>query len=169
MLEFNSPEWEAVSSNALLTAQLLSRLKNGDDSEWAELYHQLCHQNTVSKIAYVAVPHLVSIAQNTATIQLRSLLLGTIGSIVASRKCYPHSAAKLTDEWKTDFIQACDEARILAAETLKLAELDPIDSFELISALAALHGHSNITLLLESGPEIYCPECGENIVFGEDT
>ena len=167
MLDLESLEWEAIASNGKFTAQLIIKVQAGDDSALDELYQQLCHQNTVSKVAFAAVPHLISIARNPLNIKRRAMLLSTIGSIVASRQCYSRSAAKLPDEWKTDFIQACDEARILAAESLLTPALDTEDSFQLIGALAALHGHSNLALLLESGLNFYCPECGEYIEFGE--
>lgn len=171
MLDLDSLEWTKIRAsaggNGELTAKILKQLYNGDDSEWEELYHQLCHQNTVGETAFVAVPHLVLIAGKSDSIQLKVTLLGTIGSVVASRKCYPNGIGNLRDEWQIDFNSACDDARNLSAEILKHPDLSAEQSFQLISTLAALHGHYNLALLLDSGLDIYCPECGEYIIFGE--
>lgn len=168
MLELKSLEWESIASNGRLTAQLIAEFQNGDDSALGELYQQLCHQNTVSTIAFVAVPHLVSMAQNSSKTRHKAILLSIVGSVVASRHCYSRSSAKLRDDWKEDFMQACDAGRILAAETLTAVGLDADDSLLLIAGLAALHGHFNLALLLDSGLDFYCPKCGKTIVFGED-
>jgi hypothetical protein len=170
VLDLKSPAWATISAspggNGVLTARLLGQLWDGDESAWAELYQQVCHQNTVGEVAFVAAPHLVGIARN-AKPRFRAILLGTIGSIVASGQCYGRGAAKLREEWKADFALACANARSLAAETLREPDLDPADSFELIATLAALHGHANLALLLQDGPRLSCPECGAPIVFAD--
>jgi len=33
--------------------------------------------------------------------------------------------------------------------------------------LATLHGHTDLALLLQEGPDLPCPECGEYIEFGD--
>lgn len=170
MLELDSPVWDTIRASpggtGALTAQLLARVQGGDESSWAELHHQVCHQNTVGEVAYVAAPHIVAIARE-ATPRLRALLLVTIGAIVASMRCYRRGAARVRDEWRTDFDCACAEARRLAADALREGRLESDDSLALIAALAALHGHENISLLLQDGPKPSCPECGRSIDFGD--
>jgi len=131
-----------------------------------EMHNQVCHQHTVGEVAYVDVPQLVGIARATNDLERRALLLDTVGDIVASRKCYPHGAAKLRDEWKTDYVRSCEEARTLTAESLQQADLDPDTSFQLLGTLAALHGHADLALLLGGSRDLECAECGEPIVFG---
>ena len=171
MLDLESPEWAEVSAspggNGVLTARLLRQLWLGDETAWPELYQQVCHQNSVGEVAYLAAPHLVAIARQSTHLRLRALLLGTIGAVVASAACYRAGAAVLRDEWKAEFELACGEARNLAAESLKHAELSLDASLQLIATVAALHGHSNLAILLQDGPEFWCPECGEPIVFAD--
>ena len=76
--------------------------------------------------------------------RLRALLLGTIGSIVASRANYRAGAAKPRPEWIAEYEQACAEARVLAAETLRGADLGPDASLQLIGALAAVHDLNHV-------------------------
>jgi hypothetical protein len=173
MLDLESNEWTRINSssggNGEFTAKLLIRLKNGDESAWTDLYHEVCHQNSVGEVAFVAVPHLVSIAKHSVSIDLTTLLLSTVGSIVASRQSYPTSAANLKNEWEADYKMACDEALVISADLLKSRAIGKVESFQLLSAISAFHEHSNLSLLLESGVDFYCPDCGEYILFGENT
>jgi hypothetical protein len=170
MLDLNSTEWANIESspggNGLLTAELLAQLWSGDDDALPELYQQVCHQNSIGETAYVAVPHLVAIARRSANLQLKAWLLEIVGSIVASAKCYPRDAPPIRDEWREEFELACAEACKLAGEQLQKPKLDPQDSFSLISALAGLHGHANLALLMQGGQNLYCPNCGEDIQYG---
>jgi hypothetical protein len=69
-------------------------------------------------------------------------------------------------EWQLEYDRACADARSLAAEGLR-DRGDRIDTLLLIGSLAGLHGHANVALLLQGGPEPWCPECGEPIHFGD--
>jgi len=97
VLDLNSTAWADITAspggNGMLTAQLLAHLRDGDESAWGELYQQVCDQNSVGEVAFVAAPHMVAIAR-VSTPRIRALLLSTVGSIVASAKCYPADAAK---------------------------------------------------------------------------
>jgi len=169
VIELDSTAWADVKAspggNGVLTAQLLADLRDGDESAWGELYQQVCHQNSVGEVAFVAAPHMVAIAR-VSTPRIRALLLSTVGSIVASAKSYPADAAKPRDEWRAEFDRACAEAIVLASESLRDAPIDRDDSLMLIQAVAALHGHANLALLLQNGPDFCCPECGEPINYG---
>jgi hypothetical protein len=170
MIDLKSPVWGMIAASCggdgLFAAQLLRDLRDGDESAMDELHHQICHQFTVGETAYVATPHLVAIARS-AGLQLRLSILVTIAHIVAGRQTYPDAAAELRDEWREEFLQSCNDARSLAAETLKAELSAPEDSFYLIGALAALHGHANLALplLLTGEPRLSCPNCGEYIEY----
>jgi hypothetical protein len=170
MIDLESTEWKAAKAspggNGALTADLLRQFREGDDSAFGELYQQVCHQGTVGEVAYLAVPHMVVIARNSPP-HRRALLLGIVGSIVASMNCYPRSAAPLPDWLRAEFLASCEEARILAGESLREGGLAADDSFQLIGALAAFHGHHELSLLMDSGRQMSCPSCGERIEFGE--
>lgn len=169
MLDLKSPEWVKIKpgGSGALTAELLARLSEVYDTEaLGELYNQVCHQNSVNELAFVAAPHIVAIARQTSNLQFKSWLLSIVGDIVASAQCYPQVLRPLRAEWKEEFEQSCAEARQLAAEVLGQANLDADVSFGLIAALAGLHGHPNLALLMQSGLDLYCPNCGDDIKFG---
>ncbi|HVE58574.1 MAG TPA: hypothetical protein VNB22_17200 [Pyrinomonadaceae bacterium] len=168
MLELKSSEWSKIRAsaggNGLLTAELLQQLYDSDESAWSEFYQQVCHQYTVGETAYVAVPHLVEIARIKEDQNFRALMLSTVGTIVASM--YVYRAPNMRDEWKMEFVNACEEACRLAALMLQQRGLDKSTSFILISTLAALHGHTNLAMLMQDGENFWCPECGEYIDYG---
>lgn len=164
MIELESTEWKTLKNGALVAA-LLRQFRDGDDSAFGELYNQVCHQYTVSAAAYMAVPHMVAIARSSSP-HRRALLLCIAGSIVASMNCNSRDAAPLHDAVRAELLGACDEARILASQTLREAGLDKNDSFTLIGALAAFHGHHDLAIFMNDGPKMYCPSCGESIAYG---
>ena len=67
MVPLDSPRWATLRSspgfNGALAAQLLREIQAGTGADWAELYHQACHQFTLhGDLAYAVVPHVVDIA-----------------------------------------------------------------------------------------------------------
>lgn len=122
MLELNSSEWSKIRAsaggNGLLTVELLQQFYNNDESAWSEFYQQVCHQYTVGETVYVAVPHLVEIARINEKHSFRALMLSTVGTIVASMQVY--RSPKMRDEWKDEFVYACEQACRLAAFLLRL-------------------------------------------------
>ncbi len=174
MLDLDSPRWADIpascSRSSALAVKLLREARAGDDSAYAELYHQVCHQFTVGPVAYVAVPHLVEIAR-AADLKRRVWPLSIVGTVQAARLSSPTQAPPLPDEWRGEFLAAVEEARRLTAETLKEAGWEPSDSQELLATLAALHGHASLAMLLflHGGvTQLSCPVCGEYIGFGEN-
>jgi hypothetical protein len=119
----------------------------------------------VGEVAYLAVPHLVTIAQDSS-VQKRARLLGVVGSVVATMRAFPRGAAPVREEWRADFQSAREQARRLAADTLRDGELGTDISFELLGVLAALHGHHNLALFMAGGADdLSCPACGEYVAF----
>jgi hypothetical protein len=152
-----------------LAAELLRRVRGGDDSEYGELYHQVCHQFTVGPVAYVAVPHLVEIAR-VSELKRRVQPLSIVGTVAAALLADPHGSAPLPEEWRAEYAAANNEALRLTADALKQGGWDASDSQELLATLAALHGHGNLAMLLflQGGvTELSCPVCGEQFAFEE--
>ena len=169
MLDLSSAEWSHLRASAggdgRLTAHLLTKLAGGDTDEWAELHHQVCHQNTVGEVAYVAAPHMVEIARG-ASPYIRAQLLSTLGAIEASRKTWPEHAPTIRAEWQVEYERACENARALAADGLRHRG-EQVETFLLLGALAGLHGHADLAMLLQLGPDLSCPVCGDPIEFRE--
>ena len=173
MIDLQSPEWHSILANpggtGALTAQLLRQVIEGDLNAYDELYHQVCHQFTVGVVAYAAVPHLVQIARH-ADPQHRIRALSIVGTVAAALGAYPRSAALLPEQWRVEYLAANAEALVLAAESLRQSGLDMSDAQELIATVAALHGHTDLAMLLflqGGSPEFSCPECGEPITWKE--
>lgn len=175
MLDLDSPIWRTIRSSVggtgALAADLLRRIRGGDDEPFAELYHQVCHQLTVGPIAYVVVPHLVDIARTARGSRL-TWALSTVGTVVATRQAHPRSSPPLPNEWKTEYRSAVEEARRLTADALRQPGWELSNSQELLATLAALHGHADLAIhLFRQGgvTELSCPVCGEPITFGEES
>jgi hypothetical protein len=174
MLDLDSPVWASVPAScdmtSVLTVELLRQVWTGDDTAYAELYNQVCHQFTVGAIAYLAVPHLVEVARERP-LKRRIWPLSIVGTVAAARVAYSQSAADLREEWRTEYEAANDAATKLAAEALNHTGWEASESQELLATLAALHGHSNLAIhLFMSGGDtrLSCPACGEYIEFGEN-
>lgn len=173
MIDLDSPAWGSIPASpggtGTLAARLLREARDGDESAYGELYHQVCHQFSVGAVAYVAVPHLVQIARD-ADSRRRALPLSIVGTVAAARAARPRSAAPLREEWQAEYLAANTEALRLAAESLRGAGLEAADAQELIATVAALHGLTDLAmhLFLQGGrTELSCPVCGEVIVFDE--
>lgn len=154
-----------------MVASLLCQAHDGDETVYVELYHQLCHQNTVGEVAYIAVPHLAHIARN-ALPQKRVWPLGIIGTIVASRAAFPEITAPFNKEWLNDYSLALKEALVLSTESLQCNELSPSETQELIATVSALNGLTNLAMLLflQGGlTELSCPICGEYLSYTKAT
>jgi hypothetical protein len=175
MLDLNSPLWRTIPASGggtgVLAAELLRRIRGGDDEPFAELYHQVCHQLTVGPVAYVVVPHLVEIARTAKGSRL-AWALSTVGTVVATRQAQPRRSPPLPDEWKAEYLSAVEEARQLTATALCQRDWELSDSQQLLATLAALHGHADLAthLFLAGGvTELSCPVCGEPITFSEES
>lgn len=171
MLDLDSPLWASIPASCGmsndLTVELLRQVRAGDDSAYAELYHQVCHQFSVGAVAYLVVPHLVDIACNRP-LNRRVWPLTIVGTVAAARSTYSRSAAVLREEWSDEYLKANDVALRLTAEALAQKCWVPAESRELLAALAALHGHNHLAMhLFLSGTELSCPECGEYIKFSD--
>ncbi|MDB5339462.1 MAG: hypothetical protein JWN70_5081 [Planctomycetaceae bacterium] len=155
--------------NSALTVKLLRQAGAGDDSVYPELYHQVCHQFTVGAVAYLAVPHLVDIVHG---IDVRRWVwpLTIVGTVAAARATYPQSDLQIPEALRAEYLAANLDAMRLTAEALGHSSWQPSDSQELLATLAALHGHTNLAMLLflHGGvTKLSCPMCGEYIEYME--
>jgi hypothetical protein len=173
MLDLDSPRWKEIPAScgmsSALTVKLLRQVREGNDTAYDELYHQVCHQFSVGAVAYVAVPHLVEIAR-TSALGRRVRPLSIVGTVQAARLAYPHDAPPLREEWTAEYLAANEEARRLTADALREDIWEPSDVQELLATLAALHGQVNLAMLLflQGGvTELSCPMCGESIEYDE--
>jgi hypothetical protein len=151
MLALDSPEWGKIPSSpggtGALTARLLCQVRDGDESAYLELYHQVCHQFTVGAVAYVAVPHLVQIARGTEP-RGRVQPLTIVGTVAVARAAHTKHAAPLRKEWATEYHAANAEALRLAGESLQQVGLEAGDAQDLIATVAALHGLTDLAMFL---------------------
>jgi hypothetical protein len=172
MLSLDSPAWDAIPASpggtGTLTARLLRNIRDGDESAYDELHHQVCHQFSAGAVAYVAVPHLVEIARSAGRRQqIRPLSI--VGTVAAALLAYPESAAPIRDEWRFEFVAANQAALRIAAEALQSADgLDPADSKQLLATVAAFQGLKDLAVYLfiqADDMEMSCPACGEAIQY----
>ncbi len=171
MIELTSTLWQSISSSpggtGKLVASLLCQAHDGDETVYPELYHQLCHQNTVGGVAYIAVPHLAHIARNSSP-QKRVWPLSIIGTVVASRAAFSETAAPFNADWLNDYSIALKESLVLSTESLQHTELSPPEAQELIATVSALQGLTDLAILLflQGGiTELSRPICGEYLSY----
>lgn len=126
--------------------------------EWYdELFQELCHQYTVSEVAYAAVPHLVEIAEKTNA--FRKQLLVLIGSCYAFS--LPSDTPSIPQEAKEDWVSGAKRTIPLLGQALAEPDLESSDLRYLLFATAAVHGYPSLAHYIERfDVEIECPNCG---------
>jgi hypothetical protein len=151
LIELTDPKWSDLPGNygnGAMVAELIARAKAGAPiDEWYEdLFQSLCHQYTVSVVAYAAAPHLVKIAGSPHSPRLKLLiLLGT---------CYAFSdqsgLAPIPDEFKEEWYASARSAIPLLAELLAEAHSSEAELLNLLSAMAAFNGHHSLARAIEA-------------------
>lgn len=166
MLELETKKWSEFSNNGELVLSLLLKAQQGDESVYGELYNQICHQNSVHKLAYATIPYLVKIAEKNKP-ENKIWPLSIVGSIVASRQVYCKEAQKIPTDMLNDYNLSLKTAFLITVETLK-EPLNQRDVMSLLATLAALKGEGNLAILLydyEINQKLSCPKCGEFIEY----
>lgn len=173
MLDLSSSRWALLRSSSggdgRLTADLLSRIARGEPAEahYEELHEQLCHQLSLSEVAYAAAPHLARNAE-AAQRALRWPPLQILGEIAALRSLRSESIGPppgVPDDLRTDLEAALTLGMRLTAEELA-GRLTSEESRPLIAALAGFQGEADLAIhLFLSGRDLSCPSCGEPIKF----
>lgn len=176
MLALDSPRWAKLKASGggtgALAARLLKAITQGSLGEFAELYHQCCHQLSVGEVAYAATPHLIEIAR-TLPVRQRVAPLVIVGTVAACRAAFPSEAPAIAKEFHADYEGAAPHALQMATEALSGIGWRRGDVVELMGVVAAFQGHCNLAihLFLHGGSDhdLSCPECGEYIRWSEVT
>jgi len=164
LIELTDPKWRELQGNygsGVQIARLIAKAQAGAPmEEWYEdLFQGLCHQETVSRAAYAAAPHLVKIAAAPGAPRMDLLIL--LGA------CYANSGSPiptdLEEEWHEPARQAIplpaeleEDWRASARQAIPLlAELltEPRPEVELrylFACLAAFHGYQWLAKKLET-------------------
>ena len=151
MIELTNPRWNNLAGNygnGRMVADLIARAKAGAPlGEWYEdLFQSLCHQYTVSEVAYAAAPHLVKIAESPAAPRMELLIL--LGSCIAFSD--PSNFARIPPEFKEDWDASARAAIPLLAELLAEPHSSQAELLNLLFAMAAFNGHSSLARAIEA-------------------
>lgn len=166
MLRLDDPRWGELQSNygtGSSTAQLLSRAIAGDplDGWYDDLFQELLHQYTLSQVAFAAMPHLLEIARQRPDTRMHLLIL--IGA------CYAHAADPkaplIPVDFKKEWHSTAQKALTLICTLLAEDQFSENELRYLLAALAALHGHHQLSVAVEAlDTLVECPQCGALIV-----
>jgi hypothetical protein len=150
MIDLSDQQWVQFKGNytdGSTVASLLERAYAGDGiNHWYEDLHQeICHQYTVSEVAFIAAPHLVRLA--LVNIELRKPLLVLLGI------CHAFIENSALDRVSTDIRHEWDQSAVESIPLLLelLAERQPTgsDLLYLLSSLAACSGYPSLARSLE--------------------
>jgi hypothetical protein len=122
MLALDSPRWGTLKSSPGFTGELAARLlreiREGTGSDWAELYHQCCHQLGVGEVAYAVVPHAVAIAGHVPRRdQVWPLVIA--GTVAACCAAFPSRTPPVPDDLRLAYEESARSALLLATEALR--------------------------------------------------
>src|SRR5437588_5832422 len=144
MVPLDSPRWATLRSspgfNGELAARLLREIRSGTGADWAELYHQACHQFTINgDLAYAVVPHVVDIA---ARLPVRERLwpLVIAGTVAACRMAFPSSSPLVPDDLGADYEASAQPALQMATAALSESGWRRGEVAELLGVVAAFQG-----------------------------
>ncbi len=174
MLALDSPRWATLRGSSGLTSALAHRLLreiwDGTGSDWAELYHQVCHQVSVGEVAYAVVPHLIEIA---ARLPIRERLwpLDIAGIVAACCAAFPSRTPPIPEDLRADYEAAARPALLMATAALNEKGWGRGEVVELLGVVAAFQGHCDLAIHLllnaDGHGDLNCPSCGEYIRWRE--
>jgi hypothetical protein len=153
-----------------LARQLLREIRDGTGANWAELYHQACHQFTVGEVAYAIVPQVVEIAGRLPTRE-RLWPLGIAGTVAACCAAFPSQTPPIPADLRADYEAAARPALRMATAALSEPGWRRGEVIELLAVVAAFQGDCDLAIHLflhgGSNDDLHCPECGEYIRWRE--
>jgi hypothetical protein len=160
-----------LESSGELAAHLLREIRDGTCADWAELYHQACHQFGIhGDLAYAVVPHVVDIARHLS-VQNRVWPLVIAGTVAGCRAAFPSRTPPIPDDLWADYEASSEPALLLATAALGKQVWKRGEVVELLGVVAAIQGHCDLAihLFLHGGSDhdLSCPECGESIRWRE--
>jgi hypothetical protein len=107
---------------------------------------ELCHQYTVSEVAYPALPHLVEIAEHSTEVRMHALVLVGL--------CYAYAAdpqsSSVLEAYREEWDRAARAAIPLLTGELTLPHSCESDLKYLLAALAAVHGCTALACAIEA-------------------
>lgn len=162
-LDLNSPLW-ATLGDAYECAEkipaLLRDLRLGECDALDELYGHICHQGSIYPASIAAFPHLVAIAEDSASTSLRTDVLSLAGAISESPALDNQLAVSA---WSTAFRASVPTAFALSIGALREVE-DSITGVYLLKAAASFAGFSGVARVLSGFVDeefrAPCPGCG---------
>jgi hypothetical protein len=170
MLPLNSSRWDELAASSggsgRMAADLIGQVRAGDQSAYAELSEQLCHQFSVGEVAYAAVPHLVDLAASLGPYE-RLNPLRIVGAVVAARATYARSAPPIAPDLLDPYTAALSTCFDLTLASLR-ESWSPGELLELIAVLASLKGANELAMHIfgcGGSADLSCPQCGEYIKF----
>lgn len=168
MLPLDSPRWNllagAYNAGGSDVVKQLEEIAANNDSEYEELFQNICHQHTVCTLSYAAVPHLVAAAKKTPNSEFRDELLFLAASVCTGHFVGNKAPADIENWYK----ESVDEARELAIDVLNSAKLSyPSWSLWSIVALSFLDevAHALESLCVDEEFELTCPECNTDFLL----
>ncbi|MGB0906656.1 MAG: hypothetical protein ACPGVT_04115 [Maricaulaceae bacterium] len=185
MLNRNSIEWSTLTGPAGMNGRrvidaiyTLSENKYRDDNEndqldfW-EIYHQLCHQHSLSTLTYAAIPHLVKFIEGETPIPLINvLLLFSDVKLSYSSRGYPQP--EIPSDLKASFEASLEIARDISLDHVQHTNLSFIDFIDGLISLAGLHNleyiHQTLRQLIsEKGAIGLCKICSSETEILSET
>jgi len=175
MVPLDSPRWATLrsssGSNGELAARLLREIRAGAGADWAELYHQACHQLTIGgDLAYAIVPHVVDIA-GRLPVRERIWPLEIAGTVAACQIAFPSSSPPVPEDLCADYEASAQPALQMATQALSETGWGRGQVVQLLGVVAAFQGLCDVAIHLflhgGSDDDLSCPECGEYIRWRE--
>ena len=146
--------------------RLLREIRAGTGFDWAELYHQVCHQLSVGEVAYAVVPHVVEVAGRLPS-RKRLWPLVIAGTVAACRAAFPSQTPRVPEDLRADYEASARPALQMGTAALAEPGWRRGEVVELLGVVAAFQGHCDLAihLFLHGGSDydLHCPECGEYI------
>ena len=150
MIDLSDQRWSQYEGNftdGSTVSGLLNRAYSGEliDHWYEDLHQEICHQYTVSQVAFLSAPHLVRLAKSNT--ELRKPLLVLLGI------CHAFAESSTLDQVPTEIRREWDlsaqESIPLLLELLAEPQPTPSDLIYLLSSFAACSGYPSLARALE--------------------
>ena len=178
MLALDDPRWKELNHRGwtrgarydldpqapFVPEVLANLLENPSDIErFQSLWPYLCSEGTAWAAAFAAVPYTIELARRVS-LELRFEYLCFVGLVVMCSCPERGESFAIKPYLAESYQRALAEALPLLAETL-ICHHDAVQTRYLLSAVAALKGHSQLAGVLEHLDCVcgQCPKCGEYV------
>ena len=161
-LSLDDPRWASLMTRngrgAYVPSELRALLaRPGDIRRFSSLWPALCSEDTAWPAAYAALPYVLEIARALRPVERVEHLyfIGYVGMCEES--------GEVPDYLADAYRETLHGALPLLAETLTSAALGEEDTRYLLAACAALKGHGNLGVAIDSLGD-GCPHCGQGLL-----